>query len=342
LAHKHRSTLKDVALHAGVSITTVSQVVNNSTGGNIRISQETRDRVWQAVRALGYTPNASARSLRTRKTNLLAVLVPDIANPFYPQLIRGVQDVAAEHGYDLLVYDADDRPQREKAFVEAILRRQVEGVAMVPFYLQREDIERITQANIAVAVMTSTPPPMPGVDVLQVDDTHALSAMLQHLIDKGHRRIAHLSGVLGTIAGDCRLAGYRRALQNAGIPYDENLVCYGNFRADCVPGLLDQLFAQAREEPPTAIFAANDAMAIAAIYDLMRRGLRVPDDIAVCGYDNIPEAGTMIPALTTIDQHMQQEGRMLARLLIERLESKNKLDERALPLEFHLEIRNST
>jgi transcriptional regulator with XRE-family HTH domain len=94
LAHKRRSTLKDVARHAGVSITTVSQVVNNSTGGNIRISQETRDRVWQAVQALGYTPNASARSLRTRKTNLLAVLVPDIANPFYPQLIRGIQDVA--------------------------------------------------------------------------------------------------------------------------------------------------------------------------------------------------------------------------------------------------------
>jgi DNA-binding LacI/PurR family transcriptional regulator len=333
--------LKDVARHAGVSITTVSQVVNNSTGGNIRISQETRDRVWQAVQALGYTPNASARSLRTRKTNLLAVLVPDIANPFYPQLIRGIQDVASEHGYDLLVYDADDRPEREKTFVEAILRRQVEGVAMVPFYLGRADFERITQANIAVAIMTSTPPPMPGVDVLQVDDTQALGAMLDHLISKGHRRIAHLSGVLGTIAGDCRLAGYRRALERAGIPFDESLVCIGNFRAGCVPGLIEQLFAQAKQ-PPTAIFAANDVMAIATIYDLKRRGLRVPDDIAVCGYDNIPEAGMMIPALTTIDQQMQQEGQMLARLLIERLESKNKLVERAIPLEFRLVIRDST
>ncbi len=336
-----RPTQKDVAKHAGVSVTTVSQVINNRSGGNIRISKETKERVWQSVRELGYTPNVNARGLRTQKTYLLALLVPDITNPFYPQLIRGVQDIASKHGYDLLVYDADDRPQREKAFVEAILQRQVDGVAMVPFHLQREDIERIIQANIAVAVMTSTPPSMPGVDVLQVDDTAALSAMINHLINKGHRRIAHLSGALGTLPGDGRLRGYRRALENAGIPFDESLVCIGNFRADCVPSLIDYLFA-ADKEPPTAIFAANDVMAIATIYQLMRRGLCVPEDVAVCGYDNIPEAAAMIPALTTIDQNMQHEGRVLARLLVERLASKTKPGERAVPLEFRLVLRDST
>ncbi len=339
--HRRRSTLRDVARQAGVSVTTASQVVNNRTGGNIRISDETRQRVWQAVQALGYTPNASARSLRTRKTNLLAVLVPDIANPFYPQLIRGLQEVATQHGYDLLVYDADDRPEREKAFVEAILRRQVDGVAMVPFHLRREDIERITQANIAVAVMSGAPSPIAGVDVLWVDDRAALSGMINHLIARGHRRIAHLSGVLGTIAGDGRLEGYRRALEQAGIPYDERLVGIGNFRADCVPGLIAHLF-DGSQPPPTAIFAANDLMAIAAIYELKRRGLRVPEDVAVCGYDNIPEAAMMIPALTTIDQNMLQEGRMLAQMLLERLTSSVRLAERAIPFEFRLVIREST
>lgn len=340
VTQKRWPTLRDVARHAGVSVTTASQVVNNRTGGNIRISDETRQRVWQAVQALGYTPNASARSLRTRKTNLLAVLVPDITNPFYPHLIRGVQEIASRQDYDLLVYDADDRPERERAFVEAILRRQVDGVAMVPFYLGDEDIERMTRTDIAVAVMSGAPSRIPGVDVLKVDDTEALRGLFDHLIARGHRRIAHLSGTLDTVAGRGRFKGYRRALEEAGIPYDERLVCIGNFRAGCVPGLIACLFDR-DQPPPTAIFAANDVMAITAIYELKRRGLRVPEDVAVCGYDNIPEAATMIPALTTIDQNMQQEGRMLAQMLLERLASTAGLEERAIPFEFRLVIRES-
>ncbi len=336
-----RPTLRDVAEQAHVSVTTASQVVNDRSGGNIRISDETRERVWSAVRALGYTPNASARSLRTRRTNLLAVLVPDIANPFYPQLIRGVQQIATEHGYDLLVYDADDHPQREKAFVEAILRRQVDGVVMVPFYLGDDDVERIAQANIAVAVMSGAQSQISGVDVLKVDHTTALSAMLRHLIARGHRRIAHISGTLDNIAGAGRLAGYCQVLEEAGIPCDERLVAIGNFRAECVPALIDHLFANG-QQPPTAVFAANDVMAIAAIHALQRRGLRVPEDVAVCGYDNIPEAATVIPALTTVDQKMQEEGRMLARLVVERLASPARLKERAIPFEFGLVLRDST
>ncbi len=337
----YRPTLRDVARHAGVSVTTVSQVVNGRTGGNIRISDETRQRVWEAVNALGYTPNASARSLRTRRTALLAILVPDIANPFYPQLIRGLQEVASTHAYDLLVYDADDCPRREHAFVEAILRRQVDGVAMIPFYLHREDMERMTRAGIAVAIMSGEPSSIPGVDVLKVSDADALSAMIGHLIGKGHRRIAHFSGKIDTFAGKSRLERYRHALASAGIAYDDDLVYYGNFRADCVPGLVDALLSKSAP-PPTAIFAANDVMAIAAIHELTRRGLRVPADIAVCGYDNIPEAATMIPALTTIDQNMLYEGRTLARFLVERIESETKLAERVVPFEFQLVLRDST
>lgn len=338
---KRRPTQKDVARQAGVSVTTVSQVINAHSGGNIRISEDTRARVWQAIEELGYAPNVSARSLRTQRTNLLAVLVPDIANPFYPQLIRGVQLVAIEHGYDLLVYDADDHPQREKSFIDAILQRQVDGVVLVPFYLQDEDIQRMAWSHIAVAVMHGAPSLIPGVDVLKVDQTAALNSLIRHLVDKGHQRIAHISGTLDNIAGSSRLEGYRQALEAEGIAYDERLVGIGNFRADCVPGLIDHLFANGAP-PPTAIFAANDVMAIAAIYELQRRGFRVPDDVAVCGYDNIPEAATMIPALTTIDQHMQQEGRLLAQLLVERLASDSPLPERAVPFEFDLVIREST
>lgn len=337
---KHRATQKDVAKLAGVSVTTVSQVINHRTGGNIRISEETRERVWRAVRELAYSPNANARSLRTQKTYLLAVLVPDITNPFYPELIRGVQGVATTNGYDLLVYDADDRPEREHAFVEAMLRRNVDGIAMIPFYLQPDDIKRLTEANIAVAVTIDYLAGV-GADIIHTDDTRAMDEMFRHLIDKGHHRIAHLSGTMDTTAGRARLAGYQRALAEAGIPYDESLVCHGNFRADCIPALIDELFAPG-QEPPTAIFAANDVMAIAAIYELCRRGIRVPEDVAVCGYDDIPDARLMIPALTTITQNTQQMGMQLAQLLIERLADGTSLVEREVPFEFNFLPRDST
>jgi DNA-binding LacI/PurR family transcriptional regulator len=335
-----RPTQKDVAKLAGVSVTTVSQVLNARSGGNIRISEQTRARVWQAIEDLGYAPNVSARSLRTQKTHLLAVMVPDITNPFYPELIRGVQGVATEFGYDLLVYDADDRPTRETAFVDAVLRRQVDGVVMVPFYLQRDDVQRLTAANIPVAV-TMKDLASPGVDELRCDDTAAMDALITHLVEKGHRRIAHLSGTMDTLPGRERLAGYRRALEQAEISFDEGLVCHGNFRSDSVPGMIDRLLSPGKE-PPTAIFAANDVMAIAAIYALRRRGLRVPEDIAVCGYDDIPESSQMIPALTTVNQKTEQIGKLLAGLLIERLEKDAALAERQIPFEFEFVVREST
>jgi LacI family transcriptional regulator len=144
-----------------------------------------------------------------------------------------------------------------------------------------------------------------------------------------------------TVPGRGRLAGYRQALEAAAIPYDEDLVCFGNFRADCVPEMIECLFAGDRE-PPTAIFAANDVMAIAVIYELMRRGLHVPEDVAVCGYDDVPEAGKMVPALTTISQKTQIQGRMLAQLILERLGSDSQLVERKVPFEFEFVLRDST
>jgi DNA-binding LacI/PurR family transcriptional regulator len=335
-----RPTQKDVAKHAGVSVATVSQVINNRSGGNIRISEDTRKRVWQSIHELGYRPNVTARSLRTQKTYLLALMVPDITNPFYPELIRGVQGVATHNGFDLLIYDADDRPERESAFLDAMLRRHVDGVAMIPFHLKRPDVERLTEANIAVSVTVEYLKGA-GADVIQTDDTRAIDDMIEHLLNQGHRRIAHLSGTMNTLIARGRMRSYQRALASRGVDYDENLVQYGNFRADCVPPMIDCLFSPGNE-PPTAIFAANDLMAIAAIHELQRRGLRVPEDVAVCGYDDIPEARTMIPPLTTISQNTRKMGQLLAQLLIERLASSEPLPERVVPFEFDFVIRDST
>lgn len=336
---KPRPTQKDVAKLAGVSTATVSQVINNRTDGNIRISEDTRQKVWDAVRHLGYMPNASARSLRTQKSNLIAVMVPDIANPYYPEFIRGVQEICWQHDYDLLVYDANDLPEREKAFVEAIVRRQVDGVVFIAFYLTPEDTQVLTNAHIPIAT-TMYELKGPGIDVLYPDNPEAVFAAMKHLVDRGHQRIAHIAGTLGTAAGDGRLQGYKDALAKFGVPFDENLVHMGNFRSDSVAPIIDKMFAPDRE-PPTAIFAANDVMAIEAIQVLMRRGYRIPEDVAIVGYDDIPGARAMLPSLTTISHETQELGREVASLLIRRLQMPDRQPE-SKPFKFKLMIREST
>ncbi len=337
-----RPTQKDVAELAGVSVATVSHVINNRRGGNVRISEGTRRRVWEAVKELGYFPNASARSLRTQKTHLLAVMVPDITNPFYPELIRGVQSVALKHGYETLVYDCDDRPERERAFVDAMIRRRVDGVILVPFHLQPEDFLDFHRGNIPVAVSIAEPFPAPGVDFVVIDEINAVKQAMAHLIARGHRRIAHITGAMDTAPGRNRLRGYREALLEAGLGYDESLVRYGNFRSDGVAELVASLFVHpAGEGRPTAVFAANDVMAIAALNALLRGGWRVPEDVAVVGFDDIPAAQTMYPALTTVAQDTQLLGRRLAELIMERLHSDEPYPERKISYQFRFVARES-
>ncbi|HMP38892.1 MAG TPA: LacI family DNA-binding transcriptional regulator [Roseiflexaceae bacterium] len=303
------ATQEDVARLAGVSRATVSYVLNGQSGGKVRISDETRQRVLAAIEQLGYQPDAAARSLRTGRTQLLAVMVPDLTNPFYPLLIRGAQQRAEEHGYEILVYDTNDRAVREEAFVNTMLRRRVDGVILVSFHL---DIRAAAAAAEAI----------------------------RHLIERGHRRIAHLAGPYDTPPGKVRLQGYREALEAAAIDYDEQLVRYGSFQREGVADLALQLL-QVAAPPPTAIFAANDVMAIEVIRTLTHRGVRIPEDVAVVGFDNIPEADLVVPSLTTVGQDAQALGEQAAALLLERLAGEDAAELRHISMPFRLIIRES-
>ncbi len=336
-----RPTQDDVARLAGVSRAVVSYVINGQTGGSVRISEETRQRVLRAVADLGYQPNATARSLRTQRTQLLAVMVPDLTNPFYPLLIRGAQRVAEDQNYQLLVYDTDDSEARERAFIETLLGRRVDGVILVAFRLQAQDVERLVRAGIAVVAIGGQLRAA-GVDVLAVRERLAVRELMQHLLSRGHRRIAHLAGAQDTPPGRVRLRGYREALEEAGIAYDESIVAYGTFRPEGVSSLITGLFCHQSSAHPTALFAANDTMAIEAIHTLTRHGWRVPRDVAVCGFDNIPEAEVVVPSLTTIDQDMQAMGRLAAELLFERLHRQGPPEARHVNAPYRLVVRDST
>ncbi len=336
-----RPTQDDVARQAGVSRAVVSYVINGRTGGNVRISEETRGRVLAAVQELGYQPNVAARSLRTHRTQLLAVMVPDLTNPFYPLLIRGAQAVAEPHDYHILVYDTNDTPAREHAFVDAMLRRYVDGAILVAFHLETEDVERLLGSGIRLVEIGGRPRPA-GVDIVAVRERHAVRELMRYLISRGHQRIAHLAGPPDTPPGRVRLEGYREALAEAGLPYDESIVRYGSFRREGVADLVSSLFPRpGRNGHPTALFAANDLMAIQAIHTLTRLGWDVPGDVAVCGFDNLPEAEVVVPSLTTIDQEAQLTGQRAVELLLERLRSEGPVEGRKESIPYRLVIRDS-
>ena len=339
-ASSRRPTQKDVAREAGVSRAVVSYVINNRTGGNVRISGETRQRVLEVVERIGYRPNVNARSLRTQRTQLLAVMVPDLTNPFYPLLIRGAQAAAESRGYDLLIYDTNDRAAREQAFVEAMLRRGVDGVIAVAFHLRSEEAARLTRAGSEVVTISGEGHAI-GVDAVVPAERQAVHELMRHLIAHGHRRIAHLAGLPDTAPGALRLQGYREALAEAGIPFEETLVRYGTFRREGVSEIITSLFSPTRDSRPTALFAANDLMAIEAIRVLGHLGLRVPEDVAVCGFDNIAEAEVIVPALTTVDQGAEAMGRRAVLLLLERLDGKAGDEPRQVSTPCRLVLRSS-
>lgn len=337
-----RPTIRDVARLAGVSSATVSYIINEQDGGSIQISEETRGRVRAAIAALNYTPNIIARSLSTQRTQLLAVMTPDITDVFYTLVFRGAQAATEPHGYDLMAFDCAHREDREHKFIDAVLRRRVDGVLMLTEHTRPEGIQALLTAGIQVVVIGHSPW-VPQIDMVGLDEIQGVQQVIQHLHAKGHRRIAYLSGPLHLLSAQTRLRGYRTALAEHGLPYDEELVRYGTFTREGTAGLVESLFGAAAPAPrPTALFCGNDNMAIEAVRKLIRMGLRVPQDVAVAGFDNIPEAGLMIPSLTTIDHIPQVMGGIAADFLLERIGSKTPLEGRRQILTGQLVAREST
>jgi LacI family transcriptional regulator len=297
----------------------VSYVVNDNR--SVTIPAATRDRVLSAVAELGYVPNSAARMLRSQKTYTIAVIIPDIANPFYPELVRGVQDVATAHSYDVLVVNTDGTDLLERNALDAARRGRVDGVILTPFWTQPEDLEPILSAGIPVVVLGA-------VDFTKFRDDHpvdcstisgdlAAAEVVSYLIDKGHRRIGMIAGIESTPPREQRIRGYRRALSEHGLPQDEFMIRGGDFTESGGYESMKELLSL--NPRPTAVFAANDLMALGGFLACRELGVRVPEDVAIAGFDNIPAARLVNPSLTTLDQRAKHSGQCVARLLISRL-----------------------
>lgn len=333
-----RPTQSDVAKLAGVSQAMVSYVLNGNA--NLAITDETRQRILDAIEQLGYVPDRSARSLRTRRSNTIAVIIPDITNPYHPAFARAVQDVADANGFDLIIYNTDGLLEKEEKGLQSVIQSQVDGVVGVFFHLPEESFQALVDRNIAVVRTCGyreTAGRLP-VGILYLDIARAARTAVEYLIHKGHQKIAHLQGLAGTPHTLARVEGYRQALFEHGFADQERIVM-GDFSQESGYQATMRLLSSA--DRPTAVFASNDLMAVGAINAILDRGLRVPEDVAVVGFDNIDAATMIRPQLTTIDPFKTEVGKRAAEILIERIKNKALSEPSWEETPFELIIRQS-
>lgn len=313
------TTMRDVARLAGVSQPTVSRVLNEANT-SISISEETRSKVLAAIRELDYHPNMLARGLRTQKTQMIAVMIADISNNYYHSIVRAIQDVAGQCGYDVMIANSDHVYENELHFCEAVSRRPVDGVIMVPIHLTDEDINNfITRSNTPVTVLGQHVS-HPQIDVIFGQDEPAMYEATRWLItERGHRQLGFIGVPDNLPPGPRRFRGFKRALEDSGLSIQPEHIVIGDFTLEGGQRAVEQLLQVAKM--PSALVVLNDLMAIGAILRLQEAGYRVPEDVAVVGFDDITEASIVRPTLTTIAQSPYDIGRKLAVCLFERIEN---------------------
>jgi DNA-binding LacI/PurR family transcriptional regulator len=306
------ASISAVAGHAGVSIATVSRVLN----GTKAVNADTRARVEAAVDALGYRANALARSLMRGETRLLLVLVPDFANPYFAEIVKGVESVTRENGYGLVIAEASQTLSRDSAALDSLYNRLADGVISLARFA---DLKPLLQ-EIPDLPWVACSEFVEDSDVPSVSIDHRQAAIdaVQYLINRGHKRIALLSASEDYRWARQRHEGYEFALQRANIPIEPQLVRVAR-GTDYMHGMEAAGTLLAMEQPPTAVFAVSDTLAIGAIKAFRRVGRRVPEDVAVMGFDDIPVAQVFEPALTTIAQPVRELGAAAAELLLKRL-----------------------
>jgi DNA-binding LacI/PurR family transcriptional regulator len=312
------ATMRDVAKLANVSQSTVSRVLSGATEP-IPIGEETRQRVLDAVEQLGYHPNVHAGSLRGQKTRMVAIMIADIANPFYHPIVRAVQDIAYAHLYDVMIANSDHTLEGERHFVQSVLRRPVDGIIVIPYHLDDDDLDELIERTGAMVVAVGQHLTHPLVDIAFGNDGKAVCDVVTWLHKtKAHSRIGFI-GVRGrSPAAERRRKGYEQALHLAGLERHADYEQFGDWSPESGYQAMQGLLAL--PTPPTAVFAGNDLMAIGAMEAVQQAGLVIPDDVAIVGFDDIPAASWVRPRLSTVAQYPKEMGTRLAEALFERIQ----------------------
>ena len=329
------ATIRDVARLAGVSVATVSNAVNEPE----RVSDELRNRVNKAIVALNYAPRAAARSLRKQSSGLIGLIVADITNPFFTELVRAVEVVASQRGYSVLLCNSDEDPGREARALDLLRSQWVDGIVLAATGTASADrAALLSQLRVPVVLVDRGLEGL-GFDSVVLDNRLAALQATRHLIDQGHRRIGLISGPAGLSTGADRQAGYREGLLAAGLSPDPALIREAGFRED--QGHQATLDLMRLPDPPTALFAANNLMAIGMMRALTALGLDCPGDVSVISIDDFPWADVFRPRLTTVSQPVRAMGELAMRLVTDRIGGGRGGPGETHVLTSHLEVRDS-
>jgi LacI family transcriptional regulator len=328
-------TIREVAKLAGVSAITVSRVVNNSDN----VNNKTKKRVQAAIRQLGYVPNTLARSLRSRRTCTLALVLTDITNPFWTTVARGAEDAANKAGFGMMLGNTDESEDKQARYITTLLEKQIDGVLFVPAGNTVSAIRLLHRQGVPVVVMDRR---LSGCrsDVVRCDSEGGAYKLVKLLLSLGHRRIAMLSGPRNISTAEDRVRGYQKALAEEGVPILPDLMQYGNFTVESGLDMTRQ--ALALTPRPTAIFAGNNLIAIGALKNLQECQVRVPEDMALVGFDDLPVNLTIDPFLTVAKQPAYEMGRGAAELLLARLAGTAPKGYQELILPTEIEIYRSS
>jgi LacI family transcriptional regulator, galactose operon repressor len=332
-----RVTIHDVASHAGVSAMTVSRVINESP----RVSADTRRRVQASIAKLGYVPNRLARSLIQRKTGSFGVIVPDVANPFFTLIVRGAEQVAWRAGYHVILCDTQGELERERGYLEDMVAFQVEGVLIAPAGdSSKPHLRLLTRNNVPFVLIDRSIAGFEA-DLVQGDSVAGGRQLTEHLIELGHKRIGMITENLDVSTARDRLAGYRDALERAGLPYRPDLVAHSSAidpsgAKEATLRLLDL------PEPPTAIFAVNNIAVVGVIEAARERELDIPGDLALVCFDDIEHVSRIYPFLTVMAQPAETYGTIATQLLFDRLAGRVSQRRRIVVLPADFIVRRSS
>ncbi len=310
-------TLKMVAEKAGVSVNTASRAINNKPD----INEETKNRILKVAQKLGYIRNAAAVALRTKKTGTIGVVIADNSNPFYAEVLNGMEEAAREKNYHIILTNTQRNYKKEEEAINLLLTKRVDGLLITPVQDKDDDIKNLIDANIPFIIVGRDFKNI-EVDAIYNDEVKGGFLATEYLIKKGHKRIALIDGFLHKSPAKGRSEGYKKALDKYRIPLDESLVSVGDINIEDGYERTKQMLKKNLDF--TAIFAYNDMMAFGAMQAIKEKGLRIPEDIGLVGYDDIPFSSHISPALTTIRLKKQELGVESVKLLFSRINGSRK------------------
>ncbi len=328
-------TIRDVAASAGVSVSTASRALH----GRGYASVETQQRVHDAARQLLYKPHAAARSLKLQRTNTIGLMIADIANPFYSYLAHGVLDCAKRLGCHVILCATDEDPDMEREYLELLMQQRVDGIIAVPTNHNLDSWREAMDLGAQLVLVDREVSGIHEADVILVDNVKGAYDAVSYLVRLGHRRVGIISGPLSTTTGQGRLNGYNKALEEAQLPIDSNLIQATTFKRES--GFQSTHVLLSLDNPPTALFATNNVLGEAAMFAIRERGLKVPEEISLIMFDDVPWTALTSPRVSVVAQPARNLGFVGMERLAQRLKEGNKTAPQKIVLQPELVLRES-